>query len=47
MSMRVLFKTSVNVADNQGCRVFETEFEYNGNNAYEDCYRETKLKRVT
>lgn len=46
MSMRVLFKTSVNVADNQGCRVFETEFKYNGNNAYEDCYRETKLKRV-
>lgn len=31
VSRRVLFKTPVNIADNQGCRVFETEFECNGN----------------
>lgn len=37
VSMRVLFRTPVNVADNQASRVFETEFECNENDACEDC----------
>lgn len=42
MSMRVLFRTPV--GNNQGCRIFETEFECNGNDACEDCSK-TKLRR--